>query len=85
MSVLCAMLCTAVHQLSVHACDQAKNGGQACEKVDHCCRKHLELLVAMFISAHQVGVKRKRGAQADDGKGGGSPKTPHLSAADFQK
>ena len=37
------------------------------------------------ISAHQVVVKRKRGAQADDGKGVGSPKTPHLSAADFQK
>jgi hypothetical protein len=37
------------------------------------------------ISALQAGVKRKRGAQADDGKGAGSPKTPHLSAADFRK
>lgn len=42
-------------------------------------------LLTAFLTACQAGVKRKRGHQAEGGKGAGSPKTPHLSAADFQK
>lgn len=33
----------------------------------------------------QAGVKRKRGADAAQDGGPGSPKTPRLSADDFQK